>query len=102
VPVDIYQMLTPVGLAHWLMGDGGWTGNGIHLATNSFTQQDNLRLIKVLQDKFGIHATLHNTNRIYLPVASAKKFTELCRPYMEPSMMYKVDRSLSAPKLPIL
>lgn len=99
VPYNIHETLTAVGLAHWLMGDGGWTGNGIHLATNSFTVQDNLRLIKVLNDKFGLHATLHNTNRIFLPVASAKKFTELCLPYMEPSMMYKVDRSLSSPKL---
>lgn len=67
---------------------------GIHLATNSFTREDNLRLIKVLNDKFGIAATLHASNRIYLPVASAAKFTSLCAPYMEPSMMYKVDRSL--------
>lgn len=94
VPANIYDILTPVGLAHWLMGDGGWTGKGIHLATNSFTPEDNLRLIQVLKDKFGLHATLHNTNRIYLPVASAAKFAQLCLPYMEPSMMYKVDRSI--------
>jgi len=42
------NLLTPISLAHWHTGDGGWTGKGIHLATNAFKKEDVERLVAVL------------------------------------------------------
>ena len=44
---NLEEVLTPVSLANWHMGDGGWTKKGIHLATNAFTEEDVRRLIVV-------------------------------------------------------
>jgi LAGLIDADG DNA endonuclease family len=99
VPENIGDILTPIGLAHWLIGDGGWTGKGIHLATHNFTVEDNLVLMSVLQNKFGIECSMHSQNRIYLPINSALKFTELVRPHMHSSMLYKIDKSFTRPVL---
>ena len=37
VPRNIYDLLTPVVIAHWIMGDGTATTSGLRLDTDSFT-----------------------------------------------------------------
>ena len=37
LPKNIHDLITPIALAYWIMGDGGRTGNGLHLATPSFS-----------------------------------------------------------------
>ena len=93
------EVLTPISLAHWHMGDGGWTGKGIHLATNAFLENDIRRLIEVLNKKFGFNCTWHNTNRIYIPVKSAKEFCKIVYPHIEEGMLYKVDKNIKRPIL---
>lgn len=95
----LYEVLTPISLAHWHMGDGGWTGKGIHLATNAFRENDVRRLIEVLNKKFGLNCTWHNTNRIYIPVKSAKEFCKIVYPHIEEGMQYKVDQNIKRPIL---
>lgn len=36
VPVDIYNNLTGVGLAYWIMDGGSKSGQGLHLNTYGF------------------------------------------------------------------
>jgi hypothetical protein len=38
VPINIIDILTPCGLAHWIMGDGSLHGQGLHLSVYAFTQ----------------------------------------------------------------
>jgi len=101
IPEDkiLEEVLTPVSLAHWHMGDGGWTGKGIHLATNAFPEEDVRRLIVVLNRKFGLSCSWHNTNRIYIPVKSAVEFCKIVYPHMEEGMLYKVDQNIKKPIL---
>lgn len=101
IPDDkiLEEVLTPVALAHWHMGDGGWTGKGIHLATNAFPEEGVRRLIEVLNRKFGLSCTWHNTNRIYIPVKSAVEFCKIVYPHMEEGMLYKVDKNIKKPIL---
>ena len=40
VPANIADILTPVGLAYWIMDDGGFTGTGLKIYTNAFSQDD--------------------------------------------------------------
>lgn len=58
VPWNIEELLTPLGLAHWIMGDGSFSDNCTFICTDNFTKQDVERLTKVLGNKFGIKATL--------------------------------------------
>lgn len=97
IPGNIYDLLTPIALAYWLMGDGGWTNKGIHLATHSFTEADVLRLIEVLTLKYGLKCSVHSGNRIYIWTPSVPTFINVVRPHMEQSMMYKVDKSFPKP-----
>jgi LAGLIDADG DNA endonuclease family len=66
IPLNIVELLTPVGLAYWLCDDGGKSGNGFHFATNGFTAEDVRLLVSVLQDKFGLKCSIQSRNRIYV------------------------------------
>lgn len=70
IPKDIYNMLTPVALAHLIMGDGSYVSKGILLCTDSYFIQDVVRLMNVLIIRYDLKCTLHKVNnrsyRIYL------------------------------------
>nr|WDW20848.1 hypothetical protein [Valsa mali var. pyri (nom. inval.)] len=40
VPHNIYELLTPRGLAFWLMYDGSRHGSGMHIGVYAFTNAD--------------------------------------------------------------
>ncbi len=46
VPSNIQDLLTPRGLAYWIMVDGSIQNKGLHLNTYGFTYQDVLILKK--------------------------------------------------------
>ncbi len=98
VPCNIEELLTPLGLAHWIMGDGYFSENCTFICTDSFTKQDVERLIKVLGNKFGIKATLKKRKkedgvevwRIRTSRLSMEILKILVVPYLIPEMLYKV------------
>lgn len=57
IPQNIYHLLDPIALAHWIQGDGYKHGNGLRLATHSFSIQDTVTLVNVLMLKFGLNCT---------------------------------------------
>lgn len=91
----IYELLTAVGLAYLIMGDGSFhkrDGYGV-LCTEGFTNSDNALLMSVLVDKFGLSCRLerHNsTSRIIIRRESVLLLRSLVSPYMIPSMLYRV------------
>ncbi|KAI9070154.1 LAGLIDADG DNA endonuclease [Trametes sanguinea] len=40
IPLNIYEYLTPLALAVWIMDDGGWANYGVRIDTNSFKFQE--------------------------------------------------------------
>lgn len=86
------------------MGDGGWTKEGIHLSTNSFTPEDVQLLVTALTTKYGIKCSIHSRNRLYIFAGSVPAFINLVRPHMELSMTYKIDKSYPKPikQLPVV
>ena len=46
VPINIENLLTPRGLAYWIMDDGSLQNKGLHLNTYSFTSKEVLILKK--------------------------------------------------------
>jgi len=59
VPLNIKELLTPVGLAHWIMGDGSKQNKGLHLSVYAFTPKDIKLLLDVLETKFNFKYTIH-------------------------------------------
>lgn len=95
VPDDIFNMLTIQGLAHWICGDGSNNDDGMRLYTNSFTIQDNVRLINVLIIKFDCKCTLHYSKGqsiISISAKSMRRLYPLLALHIVPEMLYKLPK----------
>jgi hypothetical protein len=96
VPKNILKLLTePISLAVWFMDDGYKRNdcNAFRLNTDSFLKQEQLQLIEVLKKNFNIESTLHKKGKhwnIYIPQRSSKRFVEIVKPYIIPSLEYKI------------
>jgi len=95
VPENIYHILTPVSLAHLIMGDGTAVSGGLRICTDSYTVQDVVRLMNVLIIKYGLKCTLHmivNKPRIFISSKSMELLSSIVDPYIVPSMEYKLKK----------
>lgn len=93
VPKDIYGLLTPRAIAYWFMDDGTKQTSGYHLSSQGFKFDDQNLLLNVLNNKFLLNCKVHKDGefyRIYIPVASILIFNKLVKPYILPSMAYKL------------
>jgi hypothetical protein len=96
VPASISLWLRhPLALAIWLMDDGYKRNdcNAIRLNTDSFTLEEQYLLQDALKVNFSIESTVHRKGKylnLYIPGASARRLVELVRPYIIPSMIYKI------------
>jgi ubiquinol-cytochrome c reductase cytochrome b subunit len=95
VPLNIEEYLTPLALAIWFMDDGSRLGNSVKIATNCFTFEEVNLLCKVLESKYNIIATPNKSGKnkghvIHIHVNSMKLFTNLIKPYLLPSLYYKL------------
>lgn len=94
IPDNIYDLLTPIAIAHWIMGDGAKLNKGLILCTDSYTVQEVLKLMNVLKIKYDINSTLqgikNNRPRIYILQKSMPKLINIVKPYMLKSMLYKL------------
>jgi LAGLIDADG DNA endonuclease family/NADH-Ubiquinone oxidoreductase (complex I), chain 5 N-terminus len=95
VPLNIEEYLTPIALAILFVDDGSSVNKGARMATNCFTFEEVNFLCKVLKIKYNIIAKPNKCckNRghiIYIHVNSMKLFTNLIKPYLLPSLYYKL------------
>lgn len=94
IPDNIYNLLNPIAIAHWIMGDGAILNKGLVLCTDSFTLQEVINLRNVLLIKYNIDSTIqgwrNSRPRIYILPKSMPKLINLVKPYMLPSMLYKL------------
>ena len=97
VPSNINQLLTPRGLAYWIMDDGSLQNKGLHLSTYGFTLEDINLLKSALENLFApeflIKCTLHNHKkgyRIYIWEESMNNIRDRISPYMHKDMLYKI------------
>lgn len=97
VPYTIYEMFTARSLAFWFMDDGHKMCKGKYstylLNTYAFTVEDQLRLCKLLKDKFDIDCILQKDDvsyRIYIRRNSTDRFKNLIFPFMVDCMKYKL------------
>lgn len=89
------EYLTPRAIAYWFMDDGSLKSNCLAyiLCTDSFSLLECKLLAQVFFDKFGIRTSFHKQRknyRIYIPRSEYSKFRNLVKPYIIPSMFYKL------------
>lgn len=93
VPKNIADFLTPLSLAVWIFDDGGFHNSGVRLHTNCFTREEVMLLSLALNTKFNIKSTLHKNQDnfvIYIVAESMPRLKKLLKPYLIPSMYYKL------------
>jgi hypothetical protein len=105
VPLNIRKLLSPRGLAHWLMGDGYCSTDAktVVICTDNFTELEVELLIKVLKDNFDLIATKNRRTKANKEVCwrirfsgileNLSKLITLVIPYFIPSMLYKLNTS---------
>jgi LAGLIDADG DNA endonuclease family len=78
------------------MDDGSKVKKGVRIATYCFTFEEVEFLCKVLKNKYEIIATAGKSGKskgyfIYIDNSSIKLFTNIIKPYLLPSLEYKLD-----------
>jgi ubiquinol-cytochrome c reductase cytochrome b subunit len=97
VPEWIHLYLTPLAIAHWFMQDGSrQAGQGVSLATHSFSHEDNVRLAELLTSMYGLKTSVIRTGkegqwRISIWKRSMPDFVRIVSPHMCPTMHYKLE-----------
>ena len=96
LPLNISKLLTdPLSVAVWFMDDGYKRNdcNAFRFSTESFGKSEQRNLCQVLKTNFNIDSTIHKKGRwwnIYIPQKSSRRFVELVKPYIIPSLKYKI------------
>jgi len=49
VPLNTKELLKPVGLTHWIMGDGYWKGKTVEICTDNFTYEEVILLADIIE-----------------------------------------------------
>lgn len=94
IPQDIKDYLNPFVMAVWVMDDGSFSKGKIDLSTYSFRKKDILLVSKGIEEKFGISPSYYKDRnkgyRMYFKQKDTKKMIEIIKPFILPSMRYKL------------
>lgn len=94
IPHNIYDLLTPIALAHLIIGDGSTRPHGLLICTDSFSVSEVVKLMNVLIIKYRLDCTLQfpteTQPRIYIKQSSIPKLRNIVSIYFSPSMLYKL------------
>jgi hypothetical protein len=97
VPKNIQKLLTARGLAYWIMDDGGKSkSNQMVLHTRAFSKKEVILLQNALKVNFKLNSRLEEKEKnqwvIFIPVKQEIPLTEIVKPYMHKSMLYKINK----------
>ena len=105
IPQNIYDLLTPVALAHIIMGDGNALHHGLIICTNCYSIQDVVRLMNVLIVRYRLECTITRKKKnqkvefmIYIKQKSLSSLLAIVKPYYLSAMLYKLDNSKGYPR----
>ncbi len=94
LPENIFNMLTPRAIAVWFMDDGSSTGEGFTLNTHCFSYEEQVRITDYFIHYYNIRATVVKDRtkfKIGIGKNDRDRFLSIVRPFIIPSMIYKID-----------
>ncbi len=98
IPNDIENLLTPISLAVWFMGDGSVKSkecNGRIINTHGFNENEIIKLCQILTRKFSLQTGIRRQKdglQIYISAKSAGVLTKLLTPHLLPYFYYKLPK----------
>ena len=87
---DILSNFNEISLAYLFMDDGSYDKSGAIIALCNFSQESLILFKDFLLKKWNIEITIRKSKCIYIKANSRKLFINLIKPYIIPSMMYKI------------
>ena len=101
----INEYLSPLALAIWIMDDGAKVSSGIKLMTNNFDLKEVNILCNILKNKYNLVATPNSAGGaastlnkkqyvIYIHKESMINLSNIVKPFIHPSMKYKLNNYL--------
>lgn len=94
VPKNIGELLSPKALAIWVMDDGGVSGKGSKISTESFDLEEVKLLKAALFERFGLRYSVQRHKKkhiLYLSKEQMPALQSLIQSYMLPCMYYKLN-----------
>lgn len=91
IPFNLFEYFTEASLAFMYMDDGSKINSTYTMATNCFTKDEITKFRIFLLEKFNLETTMFKSHVLYIKQNSAHHFTELIKPYIIPSMQYKLQ-----------
>ena len=89
--VEIFNELSPLGLAIWYLDDGYVTYGSCIFSTVSIPTEAQEKLAEILLKKYDLHFTTgHNNNSMYLCSSDFQKFKNLILPFVTNDLQYKL------------
>lgn len=98
---NVLRRLTPLSLACWFQDDGSlYSGGdrrlkGLRLATYCFSKEEHSVMQQYFLEAWKLHVNVVDRGRSYCYIGMNKenteKFIELIRPFVHPTMRYKID-----------
>lgn len=76
------------------MDDGYKSAKGFYLCTESYTLEENQRLVQILKNRFNLDCGVHthtNGHRLYVFSSSKDKLLKLIKPYLINHFYYKFE-----------
>lgn len=101
IPKNIDKLLTPIGLAYWIMDDGYYDNPNLNLCTHSFTESEVIQLKIVLEEKFNLKCKIRqekirDTNLFWFLLIIKKEsmptLISLIEKFIIPPMKYKLGK----------
>ena len=95
IPLNIYDYLTPLALAVWIMDDGCFTNYGIRIATNSYKLKEVELLNDAIKSKYNLETTIKKKGikdqyYIYIKKESVHHLRNIVGPFIHSSKFYKL------------
>jgi hypothetical protein len=95
VPKNLEEFLTPQALAVWFMDDGSKSRESARIATNNFTIDEIEKLCLILENKYNIKASVQSSGKskghiLFIYKNSMENFSKIVKPFMLPSLYYKL------------
>lgn len=104
LPDSLQPLLTPRSLAYWYMDDGCLKNPTFALSTANFSLEEHQLLQSIFYNNWGIKTSIQGLGSksgylsLYIPVSSSQKFLELIKPFIVPSMRYKLPSCPATPR----
>lgn len=95
VKLELENYLTPMTLAVWFMSNGKFVKGRLQLNTNFHSSQDIIKLINMLNNRYGLISSMSEIKKGLFIIDIAKEsinpLIAIVNPYITSNMKYKID-----------